>query len=85
MLFTYISDHDLKEHTTFDIKKLWETNSENDDVNNCHSISTSTNARALQRGKKQDGSDNRIVLVQVDMYWPYFLAMNNLTTEKLQF
>ncbi|KAK1664609.1 hypothetical protein QYE76_052768 [Lolium multiflorum] len=40
MPFTYISDHDLKEHTTFDIENLWETNSENDDVNNCHSIST---------------------------------------------
>ncbi|KAK1652774.1 hypothetical protein QYE76_070579 [Lolium multiflorum] len=40
MPFTYISDHDLNEHTTFDIGNLWETNSENDDVNNCHSIST---------------------------------------------
>ncbi|KAK1631340.1 hypothetical protein QYE76_005655 [Lolium multiflorum] len=40
MPFTYISDHDLKEHTTFDIANLWETNSENDNVNNCHSIST---------------------------------------------
>ncbi|KAK1618639.1 hypothetical protein QYE76_024156 [Lolium multiflorum] len=40
MPFTYISDHDLEEHTTFDIENLWETNSENDDVNNCHSIST---------------------------------------------
>ncbi|KAK1610132.1 hypothetical protein QYE76_033805 [Lolium multiflorum] len=38
MLFTYISDHDLNEHTTFDIANLWETNSENDD-NNCHSVS----------------------------------------------
>ncbi|KAK1612066.1 hypothetical protein QYE76_035739 [Lolium multiflorum] len=39
MPFTYISDHDLNEHTTFDIANLWETNSENDDDNNCHSIS----------------------------------------------
>ncbi|KAK1615903.1 hypothetical protein QYE76_021420, partial [Lolium multiflorum] len=38
MPFTYISDHDLNEHTTFDITNLWETNSEND--NNCHSVST---------------------------------------------
>ncbi|KAK1616125.1 hypothetical protein QYE76_021642 [Lolium multiflorum] len=38
MPFTYISDHDLNEHTTFDITNLWETNSENDD-NNCHSVS----------------------------------------------
>ncbi|KAK1677302.1 hypothetical protein QYE76_038150 [Lolium multiflorum] len=37
MPFTYISDHDLNEHTTFDITNLWETNSEND--NNCHSVS----------------------------------------------
>jgi hypothetical protein len=39
MPFTYISDHDLNEHTAFDITNLWETNSENDDDNNCHSIS----------------------------------------------
>ncbi|KAK1668975.1 hypothetical protein QYE76_057134 [Lolium multiflorum] len=39
MLSTYISDHDLNEHTTFDIANLWETNSENDDDNNCHSVS----------------------------------------------
>jgi hypothetical protein len=38
MPFTYISDDDLNEHTTFDITNLWETNSENDD-NNCHSVS----------------------------------------------
>ncbi|KAK1650917.1 hypothetical protein QYE76_068722 [Lolium multiflorum] len=38
MPFTYISNHDLNEHTTFDIANLWETNSENDD-NNCHSVS----------------------------------------------
>ncbi|KAK1630601.1 hypothetical protein QYE76_004916 [Lolium multiflorum] len=37
MPFTYISDHDLNEHTTFDITNLWETNSEND--NNFHSVS----------------------------------------------
>ncbi|KAK1669661.1 hypothetical protein QYE76_057820 [Lolium multiflorum] len=37
MPFIYISDHDLNEHTTFDITNLWETNSEND--NNCHSVS----------------------------------------------
>src|SRR5215218_3059464 len=40
MPFTYISDHDLGEHTTFDIENLWETNSENEDVNNCQSINT---------------------------------------------
>ncbi|KAK1663333.1 hypothetical protein QYE76_051492 [Lolium multiflorum] len=40
MPFTYISDHDLNEHTTFDIANLWETNSENDEDNNCHSVST---------------------------------------------
>ncbi|KAK1668208.1 hypothetical protein QYE76_056367 [Lolium multiflorum] len=34
MLSTYTSDHDLNEHTTFDIANLWETNSENDDDNN---------------------------------------------------
>ncbi|KAK1633005.1 hypothetical protein QYE76_007320 [Lolium multiflorum] len=28
MPFTYISDHDLNEHTTFDITNLWETNSD---------------------------------------------------------
>ncbi|KAK1643670.1 hypothetical protein QYE76_061475 [Lolium multiflorum] len=39
MPFTYIRDHDLNEHTTFDIANLWETNSENDDDNNCHSVS----------------------------------------------
>ncbi|KAK1621184.1 hypothetical protein QYE76_026701 [Lolium multiflorum] len=39
MPFTYISNHDLNEHTTFDIANLWETNSENDDDNNCHSVS----------------------------------------------
>ncbi|KAK1678268.1 hypothetical protein QYE76_039116 [Lolium multiflorum] len=39
MPFTYISNHDLNEHTTFDIANLWEINSENDDDNNCHSVS----------------------------------------------
>ncbi|KAK1643219.1 hypothetical protein QYE76_061024 [Lolium multiflorum] len=39
MPFTYISNHDLNEHTTFDIANLWETNSENDDDNDCHSVS----------------------------------------------
>ncbi|KAK1686573.1 hypothetical protein QYE76_047421 [Lolium multiflorum] len=39
MPITYISNHDLNEHTTFDIANLWETNSENDDDNNCHSVS----------------------------------------------
>jgi hypothetical protein len=39
MPFTYIRDHYLNEHTTFDIANLWETNSENDDDNNCHSVS----------------------------------------------
>ncbi|KAK1601107.1 hypothetical protein QYE76_007610 [Lolium multiflorum] len=39
MLSTYISNHDLNKHTTFDIANLWETNSENDDDNNCHSVS----------------------------------------------
>ena len=37
---TYISDHDWEKHTSFDIENLWGTNSENDDVNNCHTIST---------------------------------------------
>ena len=31
----YISDHDWEKHTSFDIENLWDTNSENDDVNNC--------------------------------------------------
>ncbi|KAK1699618.1 hypothetical protein QYE76_016315 [Lolium multiflorum] len=39
MPFTYISNHDLNEHTTFDIANLWEINSENDDDNDCHSVS----------------------------------------------
>ena len=36
----YISDHDWDKHTSFDIEDLWDTNSENDDVNNCYTIST---------------------------------------------
>jgi hypothetical protein len=40
MPITYISDHDWEKHTTFDIENLFGTNSENDDVNNCYTIST---------------------------------------------
>jgi hypothetical protein len=40
MLVTYSSDHDWEKHTTFDIENLLGTNSENDDVNNCCTIST---------------------------------------------
>src|SRR4051812_23176787 len=40
MPITYISDHDWEEHTTFDIENLFGTNSGNDDVNNCYTIST---------------------------------------------
>ena len=40
MPVTYISDHDWEKHTTFDIENLFGTNSENDDVNNCYTIST---------------------------------------------
>jgi hypothetical protein len=40
MPVTYSSDHDWEKHTTFDIKNLFGTNSENDDINNCCTIST---------------------------------------------
>ena len=40
MPITYISDHDWEKHTTFDIENLFGTNFENDDVNNCYTIST---------------------------------------------
>ena len=40
MLVTYNSDHDWEKHTTFDIENLFGANSENDDVNNCYTIST---------------------------------------------
>ena len=40
MPITYSSDHDWEKHTTFDIENLFGTNSENDDVNNCYTIST---------------------------------------------
>jgi hypothetical protein len=39
MPVTYSSDHDWKKHSTFDIENLFGTNSENDDVNNCCTIS----------------------------------------------
>jgi hypothetical protein len=39
MLVTYSSDHDWEKHTTFDIENLFGTNSENDKVNNCCTIS----------------------------------------------
>jgi hypothetical protein len=39
MPITYSSDHDWEKHTTFDIGNLFGTNSENDDVNNCCTIS----------------------------------------------
>jgi hypothetical protein len=39
MPVTYSSDHDWERHTTFDIENLLGTNSENDDVNNCCTIS----------------------------------------------
>jgi hypothetical protein len=39
MPVTYSSDHDLEKHTTFDIKNLFGTNSENYEVNNCCTIS----------------------------------------------
>jgi hypothetical protein len=35
----YSSDHDWEKHTTFDIENLLGTNSENNDVNNCCTIS----------------------------------------------
>jgi hypothetical protein len=40
MPVTYSSDHDWEKHTTFDIENLFGTNSENDDINNCCTIST---------------------------------------------
>ena len=40
MPVAYNSDHDWEKHTTFDIENLWGTNSENDDINDCHTIST---------------------------------------------
>jgi hypothetical protein len=39
MPVTYSSDHDWEKHSTFDIENLYGTNSENDEVNNCFSIS----------------------------------------------
>jgi hypothetical protein len=39
MPVTYISDHDWEEHTTFDIENPFGTNSKNDAVNNCCTIS----------------------------------------------
>ena len=39
MPITYSSDHDWEKHTTFDIENLFGTNSENDDINNCYTIS----------------------------------------------
>jgi hypothetical protein len=39
MPVTYSSDHDWEKHTTFDIENLLHTNSENNDVNNCCTIS----------------------------------------------
>jgi hypothetical protein len=40
MPVTYNSDHAWEKHTTFDIENLFGTNSENDDINNCCTIST---------------------------------------------
>ena len=40
MPVTYSSDHDWEKHTTFGIENLLGSNSENDDVNNCYTIST---------------------------------------------
>jgi hypothetical protein len=39
MPVTYSSDHDWEKHSTFDTENLFGTNSENDDVNNCCTIS----------------------------------------------
>jgi hypothetical protein len=39
MPVTYSSDHDWEKHSTFDIENLFGTNSENDGVNNCYTIS----------------------------------------------
>jgi hypothetical protein len=36
---TDTSDHDWEKHSTFDIENLFGTNSENDEVNNCYTIS----------------------------------------------
>jgi hypothetical protein len=40
MPVTYSSDHDSEKHSTFDIENLFGANFENDEVNNCYSIST---------------------------------------------
>ena len=40
MPVTYSSDNDWEKHTTFDIENLFGTNSDNDDVINCYTIST---------------------------------------------
>jgi hypothetical protein len=40
MPVTYVSDHDWKKHSTFDIKNLFGTNFENYKVNNCCTIGT---------------------------------------------
>jgi hypothetical protein len=40
MPVTYVSDHDWENHSTFDIKNLFGTNSKNYKVNNCCTIST---------------------------------------------
>jgi hypothetical protein len=39
MPVTYISDHDWEKHSTFDIENLFDTDSENYEVNNCCTIS----------------------------------------------
>jgi hypothetical protein len=39
MPVTYNSDHDWEKHSTFDIENIYGTNSKNDEVNNCCSIS----------------------------------------------
>jgi hypothetical protein len=39
MPVTYSSDHDWEKHSNFDIENLYGTNSENDEVNNCCTIS----------------------------------------------
>ena len=40
MHVTYSSDQDWEKNTTFDIENIFGTNSENDDINNCYTIST---------------------------------------------
>ena len=40
MPVTYISDYDWEKHSTFDIENLLGIDSENDDANNCNTIST---------------------------------------------